>query len=94
MSNATAFGVEIPALGRADEVIELGAERGMTPAAGERPQEGMFLGMGPLPICCQDRADQALLRYRRNQFSQECSNAHLRDLRLQRQLADHLLSER
>jgi hypothetical protein len=40
VSNATAFGVEIPA--RADEVIELGAER-MTPVPANGLQEGMLL---------------------------------------------------
>ena len=48
VSNATAFGVEIPALGRADEVIELGAER-MTPVPANGPQEGMLLRHGAFP---------------------------------------------
>ena len=47
MSNSTAFGVEIPALG-ADEVIELGAER-MTPVPANGPQEGMLLRHGAFP---------------------------------------------
>jgi hypothetical protein len=44
VSNATAFGVEIPALGRTDEVIELGAEGqeavcSMTPVPANCPLE-------------------------------------------------------